>query len=124
VLVVNTELAILEALQKQYGGDIKPIAHRRKNWKPSWMWRLSWTPAVRFLEEIVPYLQIKDQQAYTAIVWDAARPGAGKRWDKESLELIRDRMRWLNQKGGVRGEDPIDPVLREIKTGQSEMVLN
>lgn len=122
VLIVNTNREILEQFQRQYGGDINPIVHRRKNWKPSWGWRLSWTPAADFLEDILPWLVIKADQAHTATAWAEMRPGKGHRWDKEALDLIVDRMRWLNAKGPNSGrEDPIEPILREMRTGQAEI---
>ena len=123
VLIVHTDRYILELLQEQFGGDINPVHHRRENWKPSWIWRLSWKPAVDFLRKIEPYLVVKDQQALTAIAWDEARPGHGGAatgWDEDGAgDLLVARMKWLNQKGPPQGEDPIDAVLREIEDART-----
>jgi hypothetical protein len=99
-------------------------ARGRKDWKPAWQWRLSGTRAVSFLIDIFPWLVIKRDQALTAMTWDAARPGSGGRWDHETLDLLVEQMKWLNQKGPRLGrEEPIKRVLREEKTGQSELVV-
>jgi hypothetical protein len=122
VLITNTNREILEQFQRQYGGDINSIPHRRKNWKPGWFWRLQWAGAIKFLEDILPWLVVKEAQALTAIAWQAAAPKPGQRWDVESLALLTERMKWLNQKGPAMGkEDPILPVLRELRSGQAEM---
>lgn len=115
VLVVNTNLTILKKLQNQFGGDIYPILHRKKNWKPSWSWRISWKRAVQFCECIYPYIQIKKQQIETVLAWrDLHSDFYGKR-DQEANQLLVDRMHWLNKRGPNKESDPIDKVLAEVK---------
>ena len=124
VLIVNTDRRILNALRARFGGDINSIIHRQPIWKSSWSWRLSGTAAVDFLTDILPWLVIKRNQAITAMAWDGARPGRGNRWDRESINFLTQEMKWLNQKGPRLGkEEPLKQVLREIKTGQSEMAI-
>lgn len=114
VLLVNTNREILEAFRAVYGGDIKSISHRKEGWKPSWIWRLSHSRAIKFLDDIYPWLILKHEQVLTAICWDEARPGTGKRWDKESVDLLCARMAWLNRRG-TRDADKIDPIIPIIQ---------
>src|SRR5262245_42979427 len=77
VLLVNTNLDILLVFQARYGGDTKELSgpKTRPKWKQSWCWRLNHIRAVRFLEDILPWLIVKEQQALTAIAWAEASPG-------------------------------------------------
>lgn len=113
VLVTNTNLALLEALKKEFGGDIKPLHARRDGWKAGYTWRISWAKAVDLLELVSPWLRVKLQQAHTVFAWDAIKPGRGVRWDAEALDLLRRRITWLNQRGPASGPDPIDEVVGE-----------
>jgi hypothetical protein len=126
VLIVNTDRQILEILQKQFGGRIFSVVHRRKNWKPSWQWELKQMPAVDFLTKIEPWLVIKREQAWAAIAWAEVRPHS--RWERthdalEAVDLIVNHVKWLNRKGPTQGESPIAAVMREVRTGQSEMFV-
>lgn len=120
---MNTDRPVLEAIKQRYGGDIHPLALRRKGWKQGWQWRLSSTRAINFLSDISDHLVIKWDQAVTAFAWAECRPGKGQKWERDVLDLLVARMRWLNKKGPYRGEDPINPVIRELKTGQMELVV-
>jgi hypothetical protein len=114
VLVTNTDRAVLEKLQQQFGGDIRQLALRRSGWKTGWYWRLSWSRAVAFLDAIYPWLRVKRAQAQTIFAWDAIRVGRGKQSAADraayldAVELLRVRMHWLNKKGGSEQPDPID----------------
>lgn len=110
--VVNTNFEILKSFQKKFGGDIIPLSYRKSNWKQAWSWRLCWTKAVDFLDRLSPYLRIKIEQAETVFAWQAIRPGCGGgKWDKESMELLKARMKFLNHRG-LHNE--IDPILKEL----------
>lgn len=111
VIVVNTNLRVLRRLQKDFGGDIYPIVHRKINWKPSWGWRISWKRAVDFCEAIHPYVYVKRDQIDTVIAWKELKEGRSR--DKDSVDLIIERMHWLNKKGPNSNPDPIDRFLPE-----------
>lgn len=114
VLIVNTERNVLEAFRSRFGGDIKPLSGRKSNWKQGWVWRLSWSRAVNFLAKLEPHMRIKNRQAHTVFAWDAIRPGRGAKWDQSALGLVTQRMTWLNQKGSVTGQDPIDAIALSV----------
>lgn len=117
VLVTNTNREILEEFQKAYGGDIQALTKRKPGWKQGWYWRVTWSRAVKFLADIEPYVQIKSDQLSTVFAWDAIRLGSGKQTALkrqeylDTVELLVDRMHWLNQRGPIQGEDPINAVL-------------
>jgi hypothetical protein len=113
VLVVNTNLAILEELRNQYGGDIAPLSRRKVGWKQGWMWRLSWSRAVNFLSDIQPWLRLKAMQAVAVFCWDAIRPGRGKSTASAQDErmdahaYLFDYVRNLNKRGAPHGEETV-----------------
>jgi len=117
VLITNTDIDILQRIQKRFGGDINPLSLRKENWKQGYSLRISWSKAVEFLSEIYPYLFVKAAQAETVFAWDAIRLGSGKKTlqqkedYKDSCDLLYRRMRWLNQKGN---KDTVDPIDEEI----------
>ena len=106
VLIVNTNLEVLEEIQAEWGGDIHK-ASRQAGWKQSYQLRISWSKAVALLEAIQPFLRLKHRQAETVFAWDACREGRGKRFDPETLELLVSQMRWLNRKGSHSEPEPI-----------------
>jgi len=111
ILVVNTNLEVLQEFQKKFGGDISKLSRAKNSWKVAYQWRLSWATAVDFLEKIYPYLKIKTQQVETVFAWDAVRPGMGNRWDKETTDLLVERLHFLNKKGTHSDIDPIEKEL-------------
>ena len=114
VMVANTNKELLEDLKEQFGGDVKPLSLRKNNWKQGYIWRLSWTRAVDFLDLIYDYLRLKDAQAATVFAWDAIRPGKGHKptdEDREAVDFLLERMTWLNAKGTRTTVDPIEQYL-------------
>lgn len=119
VYVTNTSRDLLLALQEKFGGDIQPLSARKHNWKQGFSWRISWSRAVRFLEQISKYLIIKQRHAHTIFAWDAIRPGSGAgHIDVDALDLLVARMKWLNKKGPINGVDPIDQCLSDQTEGK------
>jgi hypothetical protein len=112
-LITNTDREVLESIQSVYGGDLRPLAKREKNWKQGWQLRISWSNAVKFLSDIQPWLRIKAQQAAVAFAWDAIRPGKGKLTPgarqelSDAYELLQEYLSWLNAKGPRRTPDPL-----------------
>lgn len=64
VSIANTHKPVLEAIQTQYRGHLKPT---NGGVKPCWVVVLSARQALVFLEEITPLLHIKRPQALVAI---------------------------------------------------------
>lgn len=117
VLITNTDKTLLDDIQRQFGGDVKPLACRKAGWKQGFQWCLSWSKAVDFLEKVSPWLRVKKQQAATAFAWDAIRIGPGKHGSEKVLEhrhaidLLVDYLHWLNQKGNPTRENPLNSAI-------------
>jgi hypothetical protein len=119
VLIVNTNRNVLEMFQKRWGGDIKSSRVKGKPiWKERFTWRLSWSKCVSFLSQVEPFLVIKNKQAHTVFAWDAIRPGKGRSYEKESVDFLISRMRWINKKGVFHSKDPVEIALS--KAGKSK----
>jgi hypothetical protein len=116
ILLTNTNRDILVRVKEKFGGDIQPLALRKKGWKQGYSWRLTWTKAVDFLEVIQPHLILKTRQAETVFAWDAIRLHRGRvaparRIEHQpAIDLLVKRMTWLNKKGNGTLTDPIDSV--------------
>lgn len=102
ILVVNTNIEVLEKLQETWGGDINANYKSKEHWKQAYTWRLSHSAAAKFLEDISPFLIVKEQQAKLALEFVHIRPGRGKRWTEDSLKeanVLLDGIRRANKKG-------------------------
>lgn len=107
ILIVNTNLKLLNILQEIYGGDIHEQKNAaRRGWKRSYQWRLSWSRAVDLLDEVYPFLIIKREQAETVFAWQECRHGRGREFNLETKSFLLSRMKWLNCKGPQQGDDP------------------
>ena len=62
-------------------------------------WRICSQQAVQFLEQIYPYLKIKDEQAKLALEFQSRITGRGSKAPIEWKQPYVDRMRFLNRKG-------------------------
>jgi len=90
VTIGNNEDEILGLLQKQYGGGV----HRRCGKKYGniyYMWDVRGKAATNLLEEILPYLNIKLEQAKKALEFQnmktTCKPAPGRRLSEEELIL-------------------------------------
>jgi len=101
VRVVNTQLWLIELLRLQFGGylqKIKPVSSARKQ---LWRWELRAYKAITFLELVLPYLQLKRQQAELAIQYQRKQYWGKKSTDEEwaIMEAQHILMCELNQRG-------------------------
>lgn len=119
VCITNTNLEVLESLQKSFGGFIQQGSRPQNNWKQSYHWTISNSKACEFLTKIYAWVRIKKEQIWLVWAWDAIRPGYGRIWDKdmvEALDLINEQSKWLNWKGIDRpAVSPIEKCLQEFK---------
>ena len=118
VCITNTNLEILESLQKSFGGFIQKGYRPQKHWKQSYHWTISNAKACEFLTKIYAWVCIKKEQIWLVWAWDAIRPGSGRNWDQnmiDALNLINEQSKWLNWKGVDRPVvSPIDQCLKEF----------
>jgi len=106
MIVANTNMKLLTALQESFGGKIWLVNRRDDgNWKDGY--RLQWfgQDAADLLEKIAPYLIIKGEQASYALAALALRNsegGKGKRKSEEAviyLNEVADKIKALNKRG-------------------------
>jgi len=102
VSIVNTNEWLINWLKMQYGGYISSNDRSGKKWKTRWAWEIQHNHALRFLEMILPYLQIKRPQAELAIQFQRAKRRGGPPRTAETLAL-QQAQRILMQKMNKRG---------------------
>ena len=94
IIVANNDQSILLQLQEQYGGYMR---HSKFGTQKAYYWSLYGSPAETFLYEILPYLQVKLEQAEAALEFQKVKtkaiPAPGKRLSEEELTL-RDSYYW------------------------------
>lgn len=67
VSVNQVNPAPLEILQKSYNGTIGPHAEKTSTKRKTWVWRVQGKHADKFLEDILPYLLVKKEEALVAL---------------------------------------------------------
>lgn len=116
VLIVNTNRAVLEYIQRLFGGDINRTV-RQDGWKQSWQLRVGWSRAIQLLEAIEPYVRVKADQVHLAFCWDHFRPGSGKMSSAEKAAnadvnaYLCECLTYFNKRGI---HDLEDPIAREL----------
>ena len=111
VYVANTNMKLIEWLQRRVGGRIKTVPRSHPNHKTVYYWRPSHRLALVLLGEIRPYLVIKDQQSELVVRFFRERDEArlqlgGKKFlFKENLlpqfaSIVSD-VRALNKRGVI-----------------------
>jgi hypothetical protein len=88
-------------IKDRWGGSVRPL---RKRSSPAWEWCAGSKLAFRFLQDILPYLTVKRDQAIIAIEFQSRKKNTGRRGcpenhkkDKES----RDRLHSIRAKALV-----------------------
>lgn len=67
ISVANTNLPALERLKNMFGGSIQRTNHNGRNQKPCWTWYCQSALAAKTLEQLLPYLFVKREQAELCI---------------------------------------------------------
>ena len=95
VLIANSYLPVLEWVQSILGGRI--VERGGKNypahWRPVWKWCCPAVDQTALLKMLVPYLQIKQQNAYQLMALIACRKNGVSR---DKLRNMVDRLKALN----------------------------
>jgi hypothetical protein len=103
----------LEWLARTYGGRVRPFREETERWQAAWTWTVIGTKATAVCEQLLPHLQIKQEQARLVLrlaelrsempMTKYRRPG----WTPELRErglTIRRRVMELNRKGPLADE--------------------
>lgn len=119
ISVTNTVRESLVDFQTTYGGSIYEITERRndknnRKWSDSYVWYCPLDSAKLFLEEMLPHLRVKKQQAQILLVFldtknsfkrnkrTKGRHGGSACLTQEELnhrESLRNKIQSLNSKG-------------------------
>lgn len=103
VIITNTDLQVLENIKDHIGGDIRVNTTNLRNhpkWKPGYQLRVSYSTAADLLGELLPYLQLKHDQALLAIGWQTACKGKPNDQEKQEVcQWLVAECKKLNKKG-------------------------
>lgn len=128
VIVSNTDYRIIQHLSTSFGGAIVKLKKVNEKWKDSWQWILAWSAAVDFLEQISPWLIIKQHQAQVVFAYDAIRSKMKKKWEDgkkeeylEAINLLQEEMTFLNKKGPNVDKGPLDLYLEKLNASHTQL---
>jgi len=102
ILVVNTNIEVLQSFQQRWGGDINKNYRAKAHWKQAYTWRLSHSACANFLKEIQPFLIVKSSQCKSALDFFEIRPNKGHKWSDDKLTLANkfiSEIKQANKKG-------------------------
>ena len=128
VQVSNTRFALLKWLKDRWGGQIFPDGHayrNRRNNAMCWKWNLECLMAKKALQDALPYLVLKEEQALSVLAFPGrSRSGRGRAYRRSDADIAQseqlwNRVSWLNQFGGKNAVWHRREVI-EATTGDSE----
>jgi hypothetical protein len=103
VTVANTNKEILNFLHQRFGGHFRKGRPPSKNGKEVYVWALLCRKALKFLEEIYPYLRLKKKQAELAFeYYKLVNPYGNHTFDSENWKKrdeIYYKLKALNKRG-------------------------
>ena len=108
--------ATLAALRGQYGGSLHMNRPATDRWAEAWMLSVGGADAAKMLNECMPYLHLKREQAHVCLAAEEVRQAlpsspTGKRryWTEEAKRrcgVLKERLHELNAKGPTRTSQP------------------
>jgi len=98
VMVVNTDPTVLEFIKGIYGGSLSSSDYIPKN-KIRWILTITSRKALVLLEDIRPYLRIKQKQADVCIFFQKERTYTKKKTDRVWDKTLTEIMHGLNKRG-------------------------
>lgn len=112
LLITHTNKDILLAIQKQYGGDIRQsiATKKNKNWKPSWLYRLSRKKLYPLIDAIEPHCILKADQILLIRAFQTTKE-TYRMINIETKKLLLDQSKWLNKKGNIAYPEPMMEAL-------------
>jgi hypothetical protein len=105
VCVSNTDLTVLEVLQRRYGGDLREERLRPRNRKRIWQWRLTGSMLQKnFLLDIRLWLRVKFRQCELALRYIDTVVETGRRVSAANHDVRRELLqefRRINHRGAA-----------------------
>lgn len=104
VRVTNTSWAMIEFLHSRWGGNLSHrVASEEKNVQAIWYWSLAANQALRFLDDVYPFLRAKRPQAKLARRYQryvVTRRGEARDPKRKALRIrMTQMMKSLNARG-------------------------
>lgn len=106
--VCNTNKDFIERLRSKFGGTLTHVGIKEEikhGWKAAWVWRLHGRKGVFFIENILPYLNLKIEQAklYLCFAETITEKSIGKNYIlpdhiNEERRMIFDECNILNKR--------------------------
>lgn len=94
-IIVNTDIRPLIKFQEMYGGTVASRKKYKENHKVAYRWRLTTNNAEKFLQDILPYTIIKQDQIKVALEFQkhikSIKKRYGGRYSKTPIEEIEKR---------------------------------
>ena len=87
VAVTNTNEWICQWLRMQFGGRVRTMKSAKSNWKIPYRWVIESRAAMLFLEQLLPYLNLKRPQAELAIKFQRRRMWSNQYKDNHDTVL-------------------------------------
>jgi hypothetical protein len=95
VIIAMCDLPVIEWLYNMFGGSFTTRTNypsrQNNNRRPQWAWSIYSSDAQIFLEQILPYLQVKRQQAELAIEFQVFASAHPMCWEKNRTAEVVNR---------------------------------
>jgi hypothetical protein len=98
--VTNTSYDVLAWVAEVCGiGSIQNKPRKAVHHKPTWFWQIHGEGAETFLQQLLPYLKVKREQARLALAFQARLRDPSMKADRVWQEEWRQQMKALNARG-------------------------
>ena len=101
VSACNCNETPIQMLKEKFGGKIRKRIWKNKKWKPNYEWKLTSLKAKAVIQELLPYLKIKHEQAKLALEAQELKSEfscAYWRWNPEVKKKRDSKLLQLKQK--------------------------
>ena len=98
VAVTLTRRSVLEDFQVAFGGRVYSATREKTYYKPKWQWIIGGDNAMKFLEQIKPFLRLKRQEAELGIEFQKAKESYHSSLFREARRAIEEAQ-YLAMKG-------------------------
>lgn len=109
LVVCNCDVKPILLFEQYFGGKCRMRKWKNDNWRPNYEWKITAKKAELAIKQLLPYLQIKDEQARHVIKLQELKSrynAAYLRWNPEikkqhlsELKQIKDLCGALNKRG-------------------------
>lgn len=107
--VSNTNYDSIKIFEDNFGGKVRLRKWENKKWKPCYEWSLTSRAACKAIEQLQPYLKIKNRQAEIVLELDVVRQmynPSVRRWNPSlkkkvntQFSRLKDKVQKLNKRG-------------------------